>query len=434
MAWFLFIVLHAFLYIRPGDLFPSLEFPVYSYLIWACLAASATNILKLPETPSLGNSPITWCVLGLLAAAVLSHLSHFQLGLALAGADVEIRLVIYYFLLISVVDSLPRLESFWFWSTGFVMIVTVLALLHFHELIDIPALKAFQQNDIDPTTGEKFVTPRLLGTGIFNDPNDLSMVLVYVIVLSLYLFDARPGFLRFVWLVAACVFAYALKLTQSRGGLLNLAVCLLILSRARLGWKKTLLFSFLALPVALALFAGRMTRMDFGNSEDTSQGRLQIWAEGFILMRRAPLFGIGINQYHEQLGHVAHNSFVHTYVELGFFGGTLFMGAFFTAIWAIRRLGSPEAGLFDPGIERMRPYMLAAISSHCIGMYSLSRPYTVPTYMIMGLGTAFLHITERRCAIPAPTCSRRFIKRLVTASLIFFVLLQLFVRLMVRWN
>ena len=37
------------------------------------------------------------------------------------------------------------------------------------------------------------------------------------------------------------------------------------------------------------------------------------------------MFGIGESRFHEEIHKVAHNSYVHAYAEMGFFGGTVFL-------------------------------------------------------------------------------------------------------------
>ena len=135
-----------------------------------------------------------------------------------------------------------------------------------------------------------------------------------------------------LWVAPLGMFLYALKLTYSRGGLLTFGAGFLTFIHARFGWKKAILVAGLLLPAVIVIFGGRATTVNVSSTGDTSQERIQMWAEGFSLFRQAPLFGIGMNQYAEHFLLVAHNSFVEMYVELGFFGGTLFSGIFYTSV------------------------------------------------------------------------------------------------------
>ena len=386
-------------------------------------------------TASMGRSPITVCVVGILVACVLSQLSHGQLGIAATFGFDMLRIIIYYLLVITLVDTPERMRSFIRWIVLFTVVLTGLALLHYHGMIQIESLDAVRQKDIDPETGEVRVIPRLCSTGVFNDPNDLSTILVLASIASLFLFENTPrGLGRFLWLTPLGIFLYALKLTFSRGGLINLAVSLLILCRAKYGWKKTIGISALGLPAVIVLFAGRQTSVDVGSTTDTSQQRIQVWAEGLNLFREAPLFGIGIGNYADRVELVAHNSYVHTYAELGFFGGTLFVGAFYTGLWGVWRLGKEGVIIYDRLTMQMRPYIWAMICSYSVGMLSLSRPYTVTTYLVFGVAGAYLRIADLRASIAGLRFDSQFVQRLLFVGVAWVVILYMFIRLTVRWK
>ena len=78
-------------------------------------------------------------------------------------------------------------------------------------------------------------------------------------------------------------------------------------------------------------------------------------------MRQAPLFGIGYTEYAEEIGQVAHNSYVHAFTELGLFGGTLFVSAFYLAFVGVWRLTPDKMEEANPELIRLRPYLLALI-------------------------------------------------------------------------
>jgi hypothetical protein len=433
MGWFFFIFLNAAFFIRPADLIQSADMPIYNILMIACLVSSGARVLRTISTAS--DLPITSCVLGVVAACVFSHLSHGNLGEAVADGFYMIKIVPYYLLLIALVDTPARLHSFLRWLVGFTLVLTALALLHYHGIVQIEALDACQQNDVNPETGEAYVIPRLCSTGVFNDPNDLSMILVLAMIACLFLVEQAPsGFGKYLPLAPLGVFLYGLQLTYSRGGLLNFGLGLLVLFRAKFGWKKTIGISLVLFPVLIAMFGGRMTRIDVGNSQDTSQARIQLWSQGFELFRESPLFGVGMNKYAERAGLVAHNSFVHTFAELGFFGGTLFAGAFYAAFSGVMRLGNKNVVIYDPLMAKLRPYILAMIGSYCAGMFSLSRSYTLTTYVLLGIAAAYLQIAEARTSVAGLRFDSHFVQRLFLVGVGCLLFLYLFVRSTVRWS
>src|SRR5438046_1928435 len=73
----LFLLVNAVLFIRPAELIPELgDLPFYELTIIACLAASSLGVVGQLSPRSLPTQPITVCVVGMLAAIVLSHLAN----------------------------------------------------------------------------------------------------------------------------------------------------------------------------------------------------------------------------------------------------------------------------------------------------------------------------------------------------------------------
>jgi hypothetical protein len=432
MDFFLFILLNAALFVRAPELFPGIDFPIYIYIMLACLAASGTRILS--QIPPLSRTPIGACVLGLPVAGALSHITHVYFAGLNGTLNLVFRLLCYYLVLVAVVNRYARLRSFLGWLVALTLAVTTLSVLHYNGVIYLEALKSSQQNDIDPETGETYVIPRMCSTGMLNDPNDFSIILVLAILICLYFVDSTRGSRRLLWFGPMAFFAYGLKLTYSRGGLLNLGISLVVLSVVRLGWKKTLFVSVLALPLLAVLFGGRQTRFDLGNSESTSQGRVGLWIEAFGLMRGSPLFGIGVGELNAQVGHVAHNSFVQTYVEQGLFGGTLFSGGFYSGMYCVYRLLRDAGSSLDPELRRIGSYIAVFVFSCCVGMYSLTRSETILPYLYLGMPTAFLQIASVQSSIAPLQFDGRYIRRLCFLSFLWLVYLNLFCRVMVLWR
>jgi hypothetical protein len=434
MELLLLILLNATLFVRPAEIVPAvMGWPIYEVLILSGVAASGRAILRHLQPGALARQPITVCALGMLAAVLLSHLSHGFLWGAQASGLMFVKVVVYYLLVVAGLTSARRLRVFLLCLSGFIVVLTALALLQYHELINIPALEILQQHEYDPQTGEMVLIPRLRSTGIYNDPNDLSQILIVGILLcTCWLTDVRQKLWRWAWLAPLALFGYALALTQSRGGFLALLAGTLVLLGMRLGWRRTAVLAVLGLPVLFVLFAGRQTSLS--TNEGTSQERIQLWSEGLQMFQQAPLFGIGAGQFQENAGLVAHNSYVHCYAELGLFGGTLFVGLFACALGGLWRLGKVRRQIADPGLRRLFPCMAAIVTAYAVGLFSLSRPYVMPTYLVFGLTAAYLRLAGAGLALPPLRFDRRLVRRLLLASAAALVLIYLFVRTFVRWG
>ena len=140
-----------------------------------------------------------------------------------------------------------------------------------------------------------------------------------------------------MWAAPLVLCVYAISLTQSRGALLALLAGVSVLLIARYGWRTAALLGVVVVPALLFLLAGRQTDLSTGGG--TAQDRIQIWSDAVMAWRDAPLFGVGRDVFGQQEGFVAHNSYLQCFVELGLFGGMLFLGAFYLAAAQLVRLG-----------------------------------------------------------------------------------------------
>lgn len=82
---------------------------------------------------------------------------------------------------------------------------------------------------------------------------------------------------------------------------------------------------------------------------------------------------------------MAHNSFVHAFVELGLVGGSCFLALFHLPFWSLCR--PPTAAERGAGgdLVGFRPYLAGLLAGYAAGMFSLSRCYSIPTYTKPGI-------------------------------------------------
>jgi O-antigen ligase len=143
--------------------------------------------------------------------------------------------------------------------------------------------------------------------------------------------------------------------------------------------------------VALPVVLGRAADIDI--SSGSGQERIKLWSDGLTAITSPRiLFGVGEGMYDQYARLVAHNSYIHAFVELGFFGGTMFFGCVFFPAVAYLRLYWTRVRLRDPELERLKPFLAAVLGCWCMGMCSLSRCYAASTYMIFGLSAAYLNL------------------------------------------
>jgi putative inorganic carbon (hco3(-)) transporter len=416
MPFFLFVLATAALFLRPSELVPDLigeTTGVYEVAILVCLVVSLPRVLAQFRPATLAGSPVSLCAFGVLAAIGLSGVDHQGPAEARFWVVDFVKVLVYYLLLVGCLDSGPRLRAFLYWWNAFILAVVALALLQYHGLIDLPALAAAaQRQDADEETGEEgVILLRMCGPGIFDNPNDLARIIAVGMILCLYGFrDRQSPIPRYLWLVPFGGLGYAIVLTFSRGGLLALLAGLAVLAWHRLGARRAIAIGLLFVPVMLAA-KGRQT--DVSLDKGTGNERVHLWRDGLDALRETPVLGVGPGTYPQLTGGLlAHNSFVQAYTEIGFVGGTFFLGAFAAAVLSVRRV-RPGA---DPQLAAARAYVLAIIVGYGVGMLSSSRTYWVITYLLFGLAAAWHRVATAAGAAPPLAVGPRQGARLVGLS------------------
>jgi putative inorganic carbon (hco3(-)) transporter len=409
MAYFLFLLVNATLFIRPAEIVPALlGWEIYFYVITLCFVAAAPDVLRYLTGQSPETQPITLCVFGLLFAILVPSMLTGDLEEAWRTGFHFAKVIVYYLLCVSLVTTPARLRSLLLCILAFSGIIAALAVLRYHDVIQINTIQTLE----DRSPGELGTTitfQRLQGTGIFQDPNELCVLLSAMLPLGLYFVLAdRKWFLRVGCAALLPLFGYAVFLTGSRGGFIAFAGGLGVLAWMCYGWKKTALIGMVGLPVLLFLFAGRQT--EISTSTGTAQTRVELWREWLTTWRENMLFGKGMSlpkdedvvnsRPDQQRQHLAHNSYLQGFADLGVFGGCLFVGAFVTAGWSLYRFGGREQLLLDPELKSIQPYLFAGLASYGLGMLSLSICYNIPTYLLLGLSVAYTRMADRAALLP----------------------------------
>jgi len=423
----LFLLATGDLLFRPADLFPALEgAPIYMLLLAACLALSVPRVLEKLSAEALRQNAISALLLLLIPAVMLSHLAHGNTYDARFGGLEMMKACVFSFLVIALVDTKNKLRALLVAITTAVFATTVLAVAQYHGFIHLAALEAIEQRVAGPE-GPTTLS-RLCGIGVFNDPNDFSLVLVTAIVVCSYgLGECRDGIVRWLLFVPLGLFMYALFLTHSRGGLLSGVAAFVAYALARLDRRNAALLAGAALVMLLMPLLGRQTNFNLIDPEDSFPTRLRLWSASLNLFYSDPLFGIGQGALVDQIGQVAHNSYLQAFAELGVFGGTAFTGVCFLIVQALWR-ASPS----DRQLSALRPYILSIIVGYAAGLLSLSRTYTVPTQMVFALGTAFLAIVSRSGGAAVPRLDWPCLVRITGVGLGLVLVTHLVVALMIQ--
>ena len=195
----------------------------------------------------------------------------------------------------------------------------------------------------------------------------------------------------------------------------------------RFGKRVGIALVVLILPAVLLALAG--TRQGtFSTGSGTGHSRIELWSTGLLVMRQAPIFGIGVGEYATFAGQVAHNSYLHVFVETGLLGGIFFLGACLLTLRNLYRLRRDGPVVRDPTMRQLVPFVAGACAAYCTGMMTLSLPYLVPTSMILAIGSVIPRVAETDPEQPEERADLVLLSRLFAAGILFLAVMYVFVR------
>ena len=365
--------------------FGTLEWLMFSFLLWTVISSVFNGF----TAPSVGY-----------AVFYFKAFLIFKLSLALMEGE------------------LARVRSFVRIFTVLVLILSVEVLFHRFSA-DGRGWAGQTFSWIDPSVLEAGGKGRARWIGIFDGPGVFCVL--FTIVLPFVLVRIGKGYAFITRLFAALLLFLLLVVTffiGSRGGMVaTLAIFgLYFLIKSKLSLRAMVACG--ALGMAVLMFApSHLTTVR--DSQNSTQYRVEMWAEGLEMMKHNPLFGIGrgnFKAYTSKL--IAHNSFV----EIG--GETGVVGLFiYTALvyFCLKSCLHARANFPDP---HNKDFALAAALS-LIG-YVISAMFVTLEYETLYLLLAMCAALGR--CVPEPLEFNRRDFRIVGITVFsFLVLMQIFV-------
>jgi len=389
MAYLACLIYVAITYVRPGEIIPGwIGFP---FLEIAAAFAGVAALISLALNPRLfANLPNDWCFLAYGVAIVLSLPANGWLGGGYVALLSILPLIVFYLVIRLAVQTEAQLR----WLGSVLVLLTLFqagnGILQYHTGMGLGGSTAHVRVQYDPETGDEGEeVKRVRGTGIFGDPNDLAMSLIVVLP---FLFSAvisgQSGFLRRILAVGAIgVLGYALVLTQSRGGFVGFAALIATYAYRRFGRVTAVVAGSLAVVVILAAGPSRFQQID--SSEASAQGRIQSWAAGLQMLKSQPILGVGYGNFGDFNQITAHNSFVHSFAELGVIGGTCFVGMWY---WFFVTTGAGR-NVAGAATSRLALDILASGVGVMVCAVFLSRQYSPILYVPLALAAARVTVT-----------------------------------------
>tara|TARA_R110001583_G_scaffold1374_9_gene11181 strand:- start:2792 stop:3889 length:1098 start_codon:yes stop_codon:yes gene_type:complete len=264
---------------------------------------------------------------------------------------------------------------------------------------------------------------RITYLGFFNDPNDLGMFLVMNIPFVVYFYKKGNFFNKLLMLGVLSALFYGIYLTGSRGTMLGagalIGVYLIVMNA---GPKLFIAIAVLA-PIAATVISSLQSNID-----ESADGRLEAWYAGILMLLSNPVFGIGMGQFLEEHGLVAHNSYIHVAGELGVPGYSLWGGALiFTVLTGyliirdqiannkLKETDKVTRSTDEAAELLLNKTLFFSLMGFMITGFFISRMFTLLLFIFMGMAIAsYLRLVKIN-----PAYSVHFTKQLALKSMLY---------------
>jgi len=428
MAYFFLLVYVLVLMIRPQEWIPFLQGQILGFGILDFVVAA----ILVTWVASIRGRKVTWkeppqnlLMLGLFFAALMSHVRHTFLA-AFIQTFVDFgKIVLLYFFIVTLVNTPKRIKRF------IACVVTGTLLMAAHGIFQ--AHWGYGLGGQLPTTTQGLT--RIRAFGFFNDPNDLALILVAMIPFLMTTVVSRFQNMgkRALSALALIPLLYAVYLTNSRGGWLSLGAMGLAFLYLSFSKKLAVVLAVIMFAALVAMGPSRMATLgeDLGRS---SRQRMVTWGYGNYMLKNNPIFGVGKGRFTEfsDESRVAHNSFVHTYAELGLFGYFFWLGLVLSCMkdtYVLSRVESQDRDALE--IRGLARATLAGLAGFMAASCFLSRQYVLALYLFFGIAAALRVLGSQHAGeIRALFAFRRDTRKLVLAELASIPALWLFIRTM----
>ncbi|MEW5924483.1 MAG: O-antigen ligase family protein [Candidatus Zixiibacteriota bacterium] len=398
--WGLLAYLIIFL-LRPGEMYPALAAFRVELVTGIFVLVAVIIRQKLVEgTVSFPRDRITLSLIAFLAVMCISIFSSYEKSLTIDECIGFIKLLIFYYLIVSVIDNKRKFVAF---MTVFLFLIAYIA---------FDAFKSYISGGFITRMG----VDRMYGsTSAGGDPNALAATLgatIPLVIASAFYF--RHLLVKIsLWLLALGM-AYLITITASRSGLLAFIGVLFggfIYAR-----HKVILFAAAVLLIAgvWSAMPGQyrqryMTLSDMEDINQTSSGRIEIWEAGIKMIAARPILGVGAGAFSTAAGSgnfgyssymEAHNLYIQLMATTGIIGFVVWFAFIYFLIKNLRIIiravrERAEELWVSTYCEAFIVSMIALFVSGLFG-HNLYR-YT--WYMMAGLVVALVNIYKDRLSL-----------------------------------
>ena len=372
------------LFLRPTDFFPDLaEYrPALRLGVLTGFLLLAGKLVR-KDLKLVASKHNLWILLLAVAVLLSAVSSRDRYASIYEYRDIIVKLVLFWFLALNVLTTRHRAVVFQY-AIGFAVAALGAWAIYFRfkgEPIPLPGDPDYLLRELLENPEGAAKERAFLVTGLLEDPNDLALAQLMATPFLAEAWLGARGLKK--WFLGALLLlpVGGILVTQSRGGLLGLAVGSFVLLRGRIS-SRAVSISLVGLILAAGIvLSGVSERADTQGDEGidlSAQGRLDAWRSGINMFSHHPLTGVGFKMFNDYYldyavdpaewlaGKSAHNAFVLCLAETGLLGFIPFMMLVWLSVRANQRLlrrPPPDATFSERAVMRSQLANLAAVAT-----------------------------------------------------------------------
>jgi O-antigen ligase len=394
MGFLLVCTYVAILLLRPQEWYE----PLQGYELINLIAIPTILVAFIQQSKSKAGAfflrnRLSLAMLGLFASVMLSQLIRLRLS-GTIDAVREFGKIVILFYLVAILVNTPRRVRIMMW-----VIIASSMILVYNTYLQVQTGHGF--GGVEPYGSYDTNNFRVIGSGIFSDPNDFAMLYLMAMPFAFALFAAGGSIAtKLLLLCSLPPMIYVLYYTQSRGGIVGL--CAMLVAYFWSATKNLMIRIFLVVTLlsVVALFGPERARGAY--VEGSASGRIMEWGYGIQMLKENPLFGFGYQRWPDYSGGMAaHNSLVNCFGELGLVGYVCWFSLCLLVVKTVHRIARAES-LIDLRTRRVANGLFAAQVGYLTAAFFLTRTYNPVLFFLLGMGFGLIRWVESQQSGPPP--------------------------------
>lgn len=426
---YLLLFIYLFLYIiRPSEWVPGMIGTPLLLIVGIISIITIVFGVVSGQCSNVLSGDVERMMLGFIGAICLSHLSHGYAGGAVTSTERFLPSFTGFFLVLTTIRDRKHFNVFIIFLIALISYVAYEGIQQYTSGFAAGGLEPLFQK-IYSVDGEPTKIARIRWYGVFNDPNDLGLLLIIAVP---FLIDMLMRRRFLIPLISLPLIITALYYTNSRGSMLAGVVAICVYFVIRFRSQKGLLLGLLIVIPLLLFGPSRMGNMS--GKEESAHGRIESWYEGYQMFKGNPLFGVGMESYTDYNELTAHNSFVLVMAELGFVGLFFFTGLiYYPLTWLRYALFSKNTAMNLPADDlSLISSIFASFAGVLAAIFFISRAYVLIPFLLIALTTSINRILAiSSCVVTDKKPSIHHLKLITLLTLTQIIVINIIVKVFI---